>query len=111
MTETETETETATTLDDLTEWAGLPLDDVHGVGVGRIESPLTGQRQAGWLLARMGRFGHHTAVPARDAVEGVGRVWVPYSRDQIRHAPKLDAVESLDPLMERELLAHYGLSA
>ena len=27
----------------------------------------------------MGRFGHYTLVPARDAVEGVGHVWVPYS--------------------------------
>ena len=97
---TETETET---------WTGYSLDDVRGVGVGRIESLLTGDHDGGWLLARMGRFGHHTAVPARDAVEGVERVWVPYSRDQIRHAPKVDAVESLDPLMERELLAHYGL--
>ncbi len=97
---TETETEA---------WTGYSLDDVRGVGVGRIESSLTGEHEDGWLLARMGRFGHHTAVPARDAVEGVERVWVPYSRDQIRHAPKVDAVESLDPLMERELLAHYGL--
>lgn len=89
---------------------GYSLDDMRGVGVGRIESLLAGEHDGGWLLARMGRFGHHTAVPARDAVEGVERVWVPYSRDQIRHAPKVDAVESLDPSMERELLSHYGLS-
>ncbi len=88
---------------------GCGLDDVRGVGVGRIESHVRGEHQGGWLLARMGRFGHHTAVPARDAVEGVDRVWVPYSRDQIRRAPKVDAAETLDPLMERELVAHYGL--
>lgn len=98
MTETET-----------TDLSGYSLDDVRGVGVGRIEALLRGEHEAGWLLARMGRFGHHTAVPARDAVDGVGRVWVPYSRDQIRHAPKVDALETLDPAMERELLAHYGL--
>lgn len=94
----------------MTTWTGYSLDDVRGVGVGRIESPLAGELEAGWLLARMGRFGHHTAVPARDAVEGVGRVWVPYSRDQIRHAPKVNAVDRLDPAMERELIAHYGLA-
>ena len=90
---------------------GYALDDVRGVGVGRIESHVRGEHEGGWLLARMGRFGHHTAVPARDAVEGIDRVWVPYSRDLIRHAPKVDAFETLDPAMERELLAHYGLVA
>jgi hypothetical protein len=90
---------------------GYGLDDVRGVGVGRIESLVHGEQEADWLLARMGRFGHHTAVPARDAVEGVDRVWVPYSRDQIRQAPKVEAFETLDPLMERELIAHFGLSA
>ena len=92
-----------------TAWAGFALDDVRGVGVGRIEALLHGEDGAAWLLARMGRFGHHTAVPARDAVEGVERVWVPYSRDLIRSAPKVDAVETIDPLMERELVAHYGV--
>jgi len=96
-------------MSDTTTLEGYGLDDVRGVGVGRIESHLHGEQEGGWLLARMGRFGHHTAVPARDAVEGVGRVWVPFSRDQIRDAPKVDAVESLDPLMERELVAHYRL--
>jgi hypothetical protein len=105
-----TERMTTTQDQDLEAWAGFALDDLRGVGVGRIEAIVTGEREPGWLLARMGRFGHHTAVPARDAVEGVERVWVPYSRDAIRHAPKLDAVETLDPLMERELLAHYGLA-
>jgi hypothetical protein len=100
-----------TTRDDLDALVGHGLDDVRGVGVGRIEAALTGDREAGWLLARMGRFGHHTAIPARDAVEGVGRVWVPYARDHIRRAPHVEAVESLDPLMERELIAHYRLLA
>jgi hypothetical protein len=90
-------------------WVGHGLDDVRGVGVGRIEAIVTGEEPFGWLLARMGRFGHHTAVPARDAVEGVGRVWVPYPRAQIRSAPHVDAVDTIDPLMERELLAHYRL--
>jgi hypothetical protein len=92
-------------------WDGYALDDLRGVGVGRIESLVGGEHEGGWLLARMGRFGHRTAVPARDAVEGVERVWVPYSRDHIRQAPKVDAFATLDPAMERELLAHYGLTA
>ncbi len=99
-----------TTAADLEQWVGYGLDDVRGVGVGRIDSIVVGDHPFGWLLARMGRFGHHTAIPARDAVEGVERVWVPYSREQIRSAPHLEAIETIDPLMERELLEHYGLS-
>jgi hypothetical protein len=94
---------------ELEAWVGHGLDDVRGVGVGRIEAIVSGDAPFGWLLARMGRFGHHTAVPTRDAVEGVERVWVPYTRDQIRSAPHVEALETIDPLMERELIEHYRL--
>jgi hypothetical protein len=90
-------------------WIGYGLDDVRGVGVGRIDAIVTGDQDFGWLLARMGRFGHHTAIPARDAVEGTERVWVPYPREHIRSAPHVEAIETIDPLMERELLEHYRL--
>jgi hypothetical protein len=95
--------------DATTTFEGYALDDVRGVGVGRVEGVVTGESEFTWLLARMGRFGHHTAIPARDAVEGVERVWVPYTRDQIRSAPHVEAVETLDSMMERELLEHYRL--
>ena len=94
---------------DLGTWVGHGLDDVRGVGVGRIEAIVSGEAPFDWLLARMGRFGHHTAIPARDAVEGVERIWVPYPRAQIRSAPHVEAVETIDPLMERELIDHYRL--
>ena len=72
-------------------WAGHRLDEIGGASVGKVEGVFvddqTGRPE--WLLVRMGRFGHHTLVPARDAVEGVGRVWVPYTRDQIRRGPKI----------------------
>jgi hypothetical protein len=100
----------------LASWEGHRLDDVRGANVGRIEGtvdrteePAAEARAVRWLLARMGRFGHHTAVPARDAVEGVGRVWVPYTRDQIRHGPKLEPGVPLDGDAERALLKHYRL--
>ena len=59
----------------------------------------------------MGRFGHYTLVPARDAVEGVGHVWVPYTRDLIRHAPRIEPNDPLPARTERELLDHYGIAA
>jgi hypothetical protein len=100
-------------LDDVREWSGHRLDAIEGKSVGRVEGVLVDAESGRpeWLLARMGRFGHHTLVPARDAVEGVGHVWVPYTRDQIRRGAKVEPGGSLSAAKERELLAHYGIAA
>ena len=92
-------------------WAGHRLDEVGGANVGKVEGAYVDEESGKleWLLARMGRFGHHCLIPARDAVAGVGRVWVPYSRDQIRRAPKIEPEAALTKDREVELLAHYGI--
>ena len=92
-------------------WTGHRLDEISGGHVGRVEGCFVGESsgEPEWLLARMGRFGHYTLVPARDAVEGVGHVWVPYTRDQIRRAPKVDPNGPLTAGAERALLEHYGI--
>jgi hypothetical protein len=100
------------TLEEIHAWKGHRLDEIGGATVGKVEGVFvdaeTGDPE--WVLARVGRFGNHTLVPARDAVEGVGHVWVPYSRDVIRGAPKVDPVASLSASAERSLLAHYGIA-
>src|SRR6185295_19257795 len=84
-------------LDAIRAWVGHRLDGLAGEPVGRVEGVLvddaTGTSE--WLLARMGRFGHYALIPARDAVEGVGHVWVPYTREQILAAPHADPKASL----------------
>ncbi len=98
-------------LERLCGWVGHRLEDVGGAPVGRVEAVYVGEpgEQPGWVLARMGRFGHHTLIPPRDAVEGVGRVWVPYDRDRIRRAPRLEPGVALTASRERDLIAHYGI--
>jgi hypothetical protein len=93
-------------------WTGHRLDDMAGGNVGRVEGCFVAESsgRAEWVVARMGRFGHYTLIPARDAVEGVGHVWVPYTRDQIRAAPRVDPNAPLTAGTERELLAHYGIA-
>jgi hypothetical protein len=93
-------------------WTGHRLDEIGGAAVGKVEGVFVDDQTSRpeWLLARMGRFGHHTLVPARDAVEGVGRVWVPYTRDQIRGGPKIAAGKPIARDTERELLRHYGIA-
>jgi hypothetical protein len=94
-------------------WVGHKLDELHGATVGRIEGAHVDAEDGKpeWLLVRFGRFGHHTLVPARDAVEGAGRVWVPFARDVIRRAPRIKAGSTLTKDEESALLAHYGVLA
>jgi hypothetical protein len=94
-------------------WIGYRLDEVGGSHVGKVEGLFVDDSSGGpeWLLARMGRFGHYTLIPARDAVAGVKHIWVPYTRDQIRAAPKVDPSASLTADGEREMLRHYGVMA
>ena len=100
-------------IDDVKGWRGHRLDEIAGGNVGKIEGVVVDAESGRpeWLLARMGRFGHHTLVPARDAVEGVGHVWVPYTRDLVRKAPKVEPGSSLTGEAERELLEHYGIAS
>ena len=92
-------------------WRGFKLDDVGGSTVGKIETVYVDEEsgEPEWLLARMGRFGHHCLVPARDAVGAAGHVWVPYARDQIRKAPRMEPNKPLEREAEETLLEHYGV--
>ncbi|HEY8000605.1 MAG TPA: hypothetical protein VID76_01635 [Solirubrobacterales bacterium] len=98
--------------DSVRAWTGHRLDEISGGHVGRVEGFFVDESGAEpeWLLARMGRFGHYALVPCRDAVEGVGHVWVPYTRDEIRAAPRVDPNAPLTAGAERSLLDHYGIA-
>ncbi len=113
---TETETDAPEPAEDLSPaevegWKGFRLDDMGGSTVGKVEGAYVDEETGDpeWLLARMGRFGHHCLIPARDSVAAGGHVWVPYSRDQIRKAPRIDAGKPLDRDRETALLEHYGV--
>ena len=94
-------------------WKGFKLDDMGGATVGKLEGVYVdaSSGEPEWLLARMGRFGHHCLIPARDAVGAAGHVWVPYSRDQIRKAPRMDPGKPLEQQAESTLLDHYGVAS
>ena len=87
---------------------GHKLDEMSGAQVGKVEGKATGDAE--WLVARMGRFGHYCLVPGRDAVAANGRVWVPYTRDQIRRAPRVEPKAPLESGPEQAVLEHYGLA-
>jgi hypothetical protein len=99
------------TVAELQSWVGFKLDDMGGSSIGKVEGAYVDDDSGKpeWLMARMGRFGHHCLVPARDAVAAGGHVWVPYTRDQIRKAPRLDVGKPITRDGEQQLLDHYGV--
>ena len=99
------------TLEEARGWSGFKLDDLGGSTVGKVEGIYVDEEDGRpeWLLARMGRFGHHCLVPARDAVAAGGHVWIPFSRDQIRKAPRQDPGKPLERDGEQALLDYYGI--
>jgi sporulation protein YlmC with PRC-barrel domain len=93
-------------------WVGERLDEIGGETVGKVDGVYV-DAQSGrteWLLVRIGRFGGRAPVPAREAVGGVGRVWVPYREEAIKHAPKVDPRASLTRDRELQLLSHFGIA-
>ena len=92
-------------------WIGARLDEISGASMGKIEGAFVSEENGRpeWILIRVGRFGHHTVVPARQAVAGVGHVWVPWNRASIRSAPRVELGGSLNADEERQLCEHYGI--
>lgn len=105
--------ESELSLEEVRGWAGYKLDDLTGHAVGKVEGVYVDDSSGRpeWLLARMGRFGHHCLLPARDAVAAAERVWVPYTRDQIRKAPRTEPNQPLERDREQALLEHYGIGS
>jgi hypothetical protein len=101
-------------LDEALGWIGSRVDDLYGVGVGRLEDiwidPGTGIPR--WLLVKEGRFdGRATLIPFEDAAAGAGRVWIPYEQDVIRRAPQVEPGSPLTQQLEAALRRHYAASA
>jgi hypothetical protein len=109
--EAQTEDAEDLTVAEVHTWVGFKLDEMGGVTIGKVEGAYVDDESGKpeWLLARMGRFGHHCLVPARDAVAAGGHVWVPYTRDQIRKAPRLDVGKPITRDTEQQLLDYYGV--
>ncbi|HYU60698.1 MAG TPA: PRC-barrel domain-containing protein [Solirubrobacterales bacterium] len=92
-------------------WIGARLDDISGAGVGKVEGAYVDEKTGlpEWVLIRVGRFGHHCVVPAREAVAGVGHVWVPWDRNAIRRSPQVEPGGELTAEEELQLCGHYGI--
>lgn len=63
-----------------------------------------------WVTVKTGLFGtKETFVPLADATVSGNDVHVPYSKDTVKDAPRVDADGALSPAEEDELYAYYGV--
>lgn len=88
--------------------------DSDGQKIGKIEQIFLDDRtgEAAWATASMGLFGNsETFVPLDRAEKAEDQVQVPYSKDFVKDAPRVDAGGHLDPQQEQELYRYYELSA
>jgi uncharacterized protein (TIGR02271 family) len=96
------------------DWRGRELVDAEGDRVGRIEALFHDQdtERPEWAVVKTGLFGTKLSfVPIENAEPNGEDVRVPFSKDQIQDAPKIDDADGqLSQQEEAELYEHYGMS-
>jgi uncharacterized protein (TIGR02271 family) len=99
--------------DRILDFRGQNLTDSAGDKIGKIEEIYldTDTNEPEWALVTTGLFGSkQTFVPIRDASEADGSLRVPFAKDDVKDAPKVDPDGQLSQTEEAELYRHYGMS-
>jgi uncharacterized protein (TIGR02271 family) len=93
-------------------WQGATMVDRDGDKVGTVESiyvdDQTGEPE--WALVNTGLFGTKSSfVPLAQASGSGDQVQVPYDKQLVKDAPRIDPDQHLAEAEEQELWRHYGL--
>ena len=99
-------------LDTVRTWQGRTLLDRDGSRIGSIDAIYLDDRtgQPEWALVNTGLFGTKSSfVPLAQATEADGDVRVPYDKQLVKDAPRIDPDGHLSQAEERQLWRHYGL--
>jgi uncharacterized protein (TIGR02271 family) len=99
-------------IDTVRAWHGATLVDRDGGRIGTIEAiyldDQTGQPE--WALVNTGLFGTRSSfVPLAQATQTDQDVRVPYDKQLVKDAPRVDPDGHLSEAEERQLWRHYGL--
>src|SRR5829696_272593 len=99
-------------IDTVRTWQDRTLVDRDGDRVGSIDAiyldDQTGQPE--WALVNTGLFGTKSSfVPLAQATQTDQDVRVPYDKQLVKDAPRVDVDEHLSEAEERQLWRHYGL--
>jgi uncharacterized protein (TIGR02271 family) len=94
------------------EWRGRTAVDADGEKLGKIEEIyLDAETQRPeWALIHTGLFGGKSSfMPLEGATSEGDQVKAPFSKDQVKSAPQMDADGELSQQDEAALYAHYGV--
>jgi uncharacterized protein (TIGR02271 family) len=99
-------------LDTVRSWQGATMVGPDGDKIGTVESiyvdDQTGQPE--WALVNTGLFGAKSSfVPLAQASSSGDQVQVPYEKQLVKDAPRVDTDQHLSEAQEQQLWAHYGL--
>ncbi|OEJ95295.1 PRC and DUF2382 domain-containing protein [Streptomyces thermolilacinus] len=92
---------------------GATAYDSNGEKIGTIGQVYVDDRLGTpeWVTVKTGMFGtKETFVPLSGARRQGADLHVPYTKDTVKDAPRLDADEHLDPSEEQRLYRHYQLT-
>ncbi len=96
------------------DWRGRDIVDADGDKVGTLEELFRDEatQEPEWAVVRTGMFGTKLSFVPIQGAEPTGEdVRVPFSKDQIKDAPKIDDSDGqLSQEEEAQLYAHYGMS-
>jgi uncharacterized protein (TIGR02271 family) len=99
-------------IDTVRSWQGATMVDADGDKIGTIESIYlddeTGEPE--WALVNTGLFGTKSSfVPLAQASASGDQVQVPYDKQLVKDAPRVDPDQHLAEAEEQQLWRHYGL--
>jgi uncharacterized protein (TIGR02271 family) len=99
-------------IDTVRTWEARTMVDRDGGRIGPIDAiyldDQTGQPE--WALVNTGLFGTKASfVPLAQATEADGDVRIPYDKQLVKDAPRIDPDRHLSEDEERQLWRHYGL--
>ncbi|MFI9051179.1 PRC-barrel domain-containing protein [Streptomyces sp. NPDC053427] len=90
---------------------GLTVVDTEGSKVGTVQQVYRDDATdvPEWITVRTGLFGmREIFVPLAGARRAGGELHVPYAKEAIKKAPRIETDGHLDPSEEAELYRHYG---
>jgi uncharacterized protein (TIGR02271 family) len=99
-------------IDTVRGWQGRTMVDGDGDRIGSIED-IYADDQSGapeWALVKTGLFGTKSSfVPIAQASQRNDDVQVPYDKQLVKDAPRIEADQHLSEAEEQQLWRHYGL--
>ena len=103
----------AVNVSDPRELSGATVTGSHGEKLGKVDTVYLDNetQRPEWAAVKTGLFGSHVSlVPLASAQYQGGSLQVPFTKDDVQHAPHHDPGQELSVEQEKQLFDHYGIA-